>query len=188
MILTIHQPNFIPWYPFFQKIEQADVFIILSRCQFEKNNFQNRFNMNNNWYTMSTNKGLDPIKTKTYLDYKKDWNKIKVNLSEYNLSIFDECISDSLVKTNTFIIKKICKLLGMETIILNDIPTTFTGTDRLVEICKYYNADTYLSGISGKKYLELDKFKNNKIEIKFQNEDTMIKKPIIKILKEKKYV
>ena len=59
MKIAIHQPNFMPWYPFFQKVESADIFVILSNCQFEKNNFQNRFNIDDRWYTMSTNKGLE---------------------------------------------------------------------------------------------------------------------------------
>jgi len=33
MIVTIHQPNFVPWYPFFQKIEQVDVFVVSVRSK-----------------------------------------------------------------------------------------------------------------------------------------------------------
>ena len=68
MKISIHQPNFVPWYPFFQKIKEADIFIILSNCQFEKNNYQNRFNIIDQWYTMRTKKGLDLIKNKVYVD------------------------------------------------------------------------------------------------------------------------
>ena len=45
MTITIHQPNFMPWYPFFEKIQQADIFVLLGHCQFEKNGFQNRFSI-----------------------------------------------------------------------------------------------------------------------------------------------
>ena len=51
MRVSIHQPNFVPWYPFFQKIKEVDVFVILKECQFEKNGYQNRFNFNDKWYT-----------------------------------------------------------------------------------------------------------------------------------------
>ena len=64
MIVSIHQPNFMPWYPYFQKMQQADIFVVLENCQFEKNGFQNRFNMNNTWYTMSTTRKLIPINEK----------------------------------------------------------------------------------------------------------------------------
>ena len=91
MKIAIHQPNFLPWYPFFQKIESVDRFVILVHCQFEKNNFQNRFNLNEKWHTMSVKKGLELINKKLYISPEKDWNKIKINLSEYDdvLSNFD---------------------------------------------------------------------------------------------------
>ena len=58
MIVAIHQPNFMPWYPFFQKIAAADTFVVLTHCQFEKNNYQNRFNQRERWHTLSVNKAL----------------------------------------------------------------------------------------------------------------------------------
>ena len=70
MIVAIHQPNFIPWLPFFDKMAAADVFVILSECQFEKNGFQNRF-QRNGWNTMSVASGLAPIREKQYVARKK---------------------------------------------------------------------------------------------------------------------
>ena len=66
MKVTIHQPAFMPWYPFFQKMQLADKFIFLTNCQFEKNGYQNRFNINDKWYTMRTHKGNVDIINKTY--------------------------------------------------------------------------------------------------------------------------
>lgn len=186
MIITIHQPNFFPWYPFFQKMEQSDIFVILQHCQFEKNGFQNRFNKDNKWYTMSTKSGLNPIVTKEYINYKKDWEKIKINLKDYKfLEIFDECFSNSLSESNINIIKKIAKTLDIKSRIELDFPTEKTGTDRLIEICKKYDGSKYISGISGKKYLEQEKFILSDIKLEFQDENKFIKKPIIDILKEK---
>ena len=68
MILTIHQPNFMPWYPFFQKMEQADIFVLLGNCQFEKNGFQNRFQMQGLWNTLSVKKGTHSIIEKQYVN------------------------------------------------------------------------------------------------------------------------
>ena len=66
----------MPWYPFFEKIEQADRFIILSHCQFEKNNFQNRFFFEDFWQTLSVKKGMDDIVYKQYNNVQYDWQKI----------------------------------------------------------------------------------------------------------------
>lgn len=185
MIITIHQPNFFPYYPFFQKMMDSDKFVILENCQFEKNNFQNRFNLNGKWYTMSTNKGLYPINTKKYLNSEKDWNKIKNMLPEYKsiLGLFDECVNDNLSETNSKIIFKIKELLNIETEIVFDYQTNLTSTDRLVDICLRYGAKTYISGISGRLYMDIDKFNDNGIDVIFQKEENMIKSPILEILK-----
>jgi hypothetical protein len=185
MIITIHQPNSFPWYPLFQKIEGADKFVFLNNAQFQKNNLQNRFNFNDKWHTLSVNSGLEPIVTKKYINPERDWNKIKSNLINYSnvLNQFDDLIKDGLVETNTKIVEKICNILNIKTEILFDYPTNLTSTDRIVDICLHYKADVYLSGISGRNYLELNKFEENGIKVIFQDESKMIKKPIIEIIK-----
>lgn len=171
MIVTIHQPNFFPWYPFFAKMESADVFVILRHCQFEKNNFQNRFQYNDAWMTMSTNKGLDPIVEKRYVNPKADWEKIKAKIpSKKNiLSKFDDCISDSLYETNYEIIKRATEFLNIKTKIILDEPTELRSTARLVDICKKLGAKKYISGTGGKNYLDLSLFNDANIEVEFQN-------------------
>jgi len=172
--IAIHQPNFMPSFAYFQKIMAVDRFIILRHCQFEKNGYQNRFAMNERWHTMSVNRGLENIITKMYLNPKEDWNKIKINLKEHEsvLSKFDHCICEWLDLTNINIIVTISAMLGVKAIIDYDYPTKLTGTDRLLDICKTYNATSYLSGSSGKKYLELHKFEKENIKVDFQtNQD-----------------
>jgi hypothetical protein len=177
MIISIHQPNFVPWYPFFQKIEQADVFIILTHCQFEKNNFQNRFNYNG-WNTMSTNSGLEPIINKRYLSPEKDWNKI--TSKHPKLKVFDDLIFSSLAQTNSEIIKRACKILKINTEIVTDYDTHLKSTERLVDLCRFYGGKEYISGMGGKKYLDESLFKKAGIKISYQEES--IKKPLIDLL------
>lgn len=169
-IVAIHQPNFFPWLPFFEKIQASDVFVILRHCQFEKNNYQNRFHYRDVWRTMSTNKGLESIMKKRYIEPVKDWNKIKVNLKDkkHILDQFDDCISNNLFETNNKIILRMMDKLGIKTPIEYDEPTELLSTDRLVKICKDLKATTYLAGIGGKKYMELEKFAAEGISVVFQ--------------------
>lgn len=187
MIVTIHQPNFMPWYPFFQKMKQADIFILLTHCQFEKNGFQNRFNIDGVWKTMSVHKGLRAINEKKYVNAAHDWNKIKMSLPDYSsqLELFDDCISDNLVETNLAIIRKIADTLDIDTEIVLDYNTGSSGTQRLIDLCGYYSANKYIAGIGGKKYLDEALFIEEDIELTYQSETGMIKKNILEVLKTK---
>jgi hypothetical protein len=42
MIVSIHQPCYLPWLGYLQRMAQADVFVLLDHVQFERANFQNR--------------------------------------------------------------------------------------------------------------------------------------------------
>jgi len=177
MRIAIHQPNFIPYYPFFQKMQEVDLFVIMVHCQFEKNNYQNRFEYNG-WNTMCVNGGLEPIIDKRYISPHKDWKRITDKYPK--LKQFNKSINGSLAVTNVSLIKDIAKLLNIHTEIKYDYETELKGTDRLVDICNNYGATEYLSGISGRNYLELDKFKD--IKVVFQNKDKMLNKPILDLI------
>ena len=42
MKISIHQPQYIPWLPYFLKISNSDCFIFLDSVDFQKNGVQNR--------------------------------------------------------------------------------------------------------------------------------------------------
>lgn len=167
MVISIHQPNFMPWYPFFEKIMKSDIFVVLGHCDFEKNNYQNRFHYRGMWNTLSVKTSGKKIVQKEYSQPEYDWKKIKKRIFDQDLSIFDDCISESLFETNVSVIKRWCSILNLSTEIVFDYETTLSKTDRLLDLCKEYNATTYLSGPSGKHYLEIDKFDRNDITVDF---------------------
>jgi len=183
MILSIHQPNFIPWILFFDKIRDSDVFVLLGNCQFEKNGFQNRFNINNNWMTMPVTKKTSSIRDKRYIDPEYNWNKIKKSLKNIGvLSELDKFMSDNLFQTNSEIIKYICGKLSIKTKIEEDFPTNKTGSERLLEICEHFGADKYLSGPSGRKYLDESIFSKKNIEVEYFDTSKSEKNSILSIL------
>lgn len=180
MTISIHQPNFFPHEPFFEKMKRADRFVLLTHCQFEKNNYQNRFRMYDHWHTMRVAHGMKPIRDKKYIDPQKDWAFIKHHLPKFDLSKFDYCINEGLSVTNAAIIYTIAKLLGITTEIATDLPTELKGTARLVDICKQHGADTYLSGPSGESYMDLKLFDEAGIKVVFQ--EKLASRPIIEAL------
>jgi hypothetical protein len=42
MIVAIHQPCFLPWLGYLQRMAHADIFVLLDHVQFERANYQNR--------------------------------------------------------------------------------------------------------------------------------------------------
>lgn len=42
MIVTAHQPDYLPWLGYFDKIKRSDIYVFLDIVQYEKNSFTNR--------------------------------------------------------------------------------------------------------------------------------------------------
>ena len=42
MLIAIHQPHYVPWLGYLDRMAKADLFILLDHVQFERRNFQNR--------------------------------------------------------------------------------------------------------------------------------------------------
>jgi len=165
---------------FFQKIQHSDIFVILGNCQFERGGFQNRFNHNDRFYSMQVNKGIKKIAEKLYIKPQKDWEKITTAFPK--LKIFDDCVDNNLLVMNSAIIMKACDHLGIKTPIIPDYPTSLTGTERLVDICVKLKATKYLSGVSGKNYLNMKLFWDAGIEVIFQDDATMDKRALVEVI------
>ena len=42
MLIAIHQPHYVPWLGYLDRMVKADLFVVLDHVQFERRNFQNR--------------------------------------------------------------------------------------------------------------------------------------------------
>jgi hypothetical protein len=42
MLVAIHQPHYVPWLGYLDRMAKADLFIVLDHVQFERRNYQNR--------------------------------------------------------------------------------------------------------------------------------------------------
>jgi hypothetical protein len=171
--VAIHQPNFVPWLPFFHKMKSVDMFVILTQCQFARDYYQHRFKFQDRWYTMSIEnpKHFQPISTRIYADPVHDWEKIKRRLPQYTkfFDSLDSFVDESLLQMNFGIIFDLAKRLNIATEIVLDPLTQLTGTERLVEICQSVGANTYVAGRGGSRtYLEVEKFTKAGIAVDWQ--------------------
>jgi hypothetical protein len=170
MIISCHQPNLLPWTPYFEKIQQSDLFVILENVQFTRHQFQNRFEYQGKWQTMPVERGHlnDLIKDKKYLEPFSSWNRVKRSVAKTQLSQFDELISENLSRTNTLIIDRLCQMMKINTPMIKDTKSDqANASQKLLEICLKHGATTYLSGPSGRNYLNEDIFTLNGIEIRY---------------------
>ncbi|MGL6327783.1 WbqC family protein [Aeromonas rivipollensis] len=60
MIVSIHQPAYLPWLGYVDRIKKSDLFIFLDSVQLEKNSFTNRNLIKgangSHWLTIPINK------------------------------------------------------------------------------------------------------------------------------------
>ena len=143
MIMAIHQPNLVPWLPFFRKMHLADKFCIMRYCQYEKNGFTNRFKYKDEWMTLPVHSGLDPIHYKMYTN------------------------GHTVEEVNIPLIYGFARMLGIKTSkIVLDRETFEQGTDRIIDICKTNDCDQYLTNPDAEeKYLNMKKIKDAGITI-----------------------
>lgn len=186
--ITIHQPEYLPYIGFFDRISKADIFIILDDVGYQKNGFMNRNKIKNSqgwqWITIpvrgrSPNKKVNEVLTDNKTDWAENqWKMIYFNYckapyfkeySEFFKKTFEKKW-DNLAELDIYLIKNIAELLGIKARIekSSNLKIEGDGTDRLVNICKQFKADTYLSGPGGRDYMDLDKFKKENIEVVFQ--------------------
>ncbi len=187
MKITIHQPEHMPWLGLFHKIEQADICVILDNVQFRKNYFQNRNKIRtaNGWtwitvpVTFKIDTQIKDVSVAPNQRWKKKWID-SVYFAYKKAPHFDayfdplkavlENDEQSLSRINTSLIRLLCSFLGIHTSFVpaSDLDASGKGSDLLLEICKALNASEYLSGISGREYLNVSDFTTSGIHVSFQ--------------------
>ena len=188
MIVTIHQPEYLPWLGFFDRIQQSDVFVVLDDVGYQKNGFINRNKIKTDkgekWITVPVVGRSPNLKINEILiDNSKDWKKSQLGsiISAYSKTPYFKEYLDFFKKTfgrkwekmselDIYLIENIVEILGIKTKIkvASSIEVDGNSTERLVNICKSLGADTYLSGPGGKDYMDLGLFKKEGINVIFQ--------------------
>jgi hypothetical protein len=191
VIVSIHQPAYLPWLGYFDKIARADLFIWLDNVQFQKNSFQNRNKIMTKdgptWLTvpMRTSGALyeTPLKD-VEIDNSKNWRAkhlASIRMNYAKAPRFNDCFPalSRFYEREWRTLDLLCfemlgyfnTLLGVMTPIrrASDMGADGAKSDLVLDLCKKAGATTYLSGALGRDYLDLASFAKAGIAVEFQD-------------------
>ena len=88
MIVAIHQPQFMPWLGYFDKMDSCDVFVLLDNVQYKKNEYQNRNRIKTSkgwqWLTVPVNYKFPQKINEVMIENSSDWRKKHLHALETN--------------------------------------------------------------------------------------------------------
>ena len=187
MKIAIHQANYFPYTGFFHKINQADIFVIQDDVKFVNRSNRNKIISSSGytWINVPIKKGHQSLPIMDVkINNEISWRKInyKKICAGYNKAKFFHLYKDyfenlynkewkNIFDLNFETIKQVLSWLEIKVkiVIESELGVSGQSTERLVNVCKKLGADTYISGIGGKRYLDEKLFEKNKIILKYQN-------------------
>ncbi|WP_342304729.1 WbqC family protein [Methanolobus sp. ZRKC5] len=188
--VSIHQPNYLPYLGFFDKMANSDIFVIHDDVQFNRRDFQHRNKIRtfDGWKWLSI-----PVKKKTGYIFDIDINNDKQNnsaswseihyreiyanyshcpfFSEYEDELFSiyNTKHEKLIDFNMSLIKFLIEAfdIDVELVFASKFGFKSSSSEKIIELVSALGGDCYISGIGGYNYLDTSIFGN--IEVVFQN-------------------
>jgi len=193
-VLVAHQAEFLPWLGFVSKASMGDYYLIIDNSQFKKEYFENRnkirvkSDLGWEWLTVPVDNKTKIRNINEYSIANEKYIKLHLKKIKYSYSrtkYFDEYFPKieaiykqkhlKLIDMNIALIKwaldefKITLPIFKLSIIEQDVEIKGKSTDWVVELCRACKADVFVAGISGQKYLDKQKFRENNIQLVFQD-------------------
>lgn len=188
MIVAIHQPQFMPWLGYFDKMDSCDFFVLLDNVQYKKNEYQNRNRIKTSdgwqWLTVPACYKFPQKINEVLIDNSVNWQKKHLCALQTNYGkspFFEKYIKhfkdfydkqwNLLSKANIASVMLLKDMLGIKADIV--IASEMEGlsdepNQRLIDICRMLGADTYLAGKDGKTYMDFNRFSHAGIDVVFQ--------------------
>jgi hypothetical protein len=191
MIVAGHQPNYLPWLGFFDKMRRADIFIIEDNVQFERQGFTNRNRVLTSdgvrWLSVPVehankpllisevkiaNRGAPSWGRKHWLTIKHGYCKTPY-WSEFS-GFFEDTYEREwtrLIDLNMHLIRGIMDFLGINKplVLSSSLGVKGRKTGLIVAQCKRVGADTQLAGDGCKDYIDKALFEKEGIKLIFQD-------------------
>jgi hypothetical protein len=190
MILTAHQPVYMPWLGLLHKIALSDTFVIFDTVQYLKKDWNNRNKIKSSngpiWISVpvytkgSFTQSLREVRIDNMVPWKrKHLKSIEISYKkspyfDHYIPFFRELYSkewEYLIDLNNEILKFLLDELGIDVELLHghDLGLEGVKSDLVLDMCKKLKADTYIFGSLGKGYAEVEKFESNGIKLYFQD-------------------
>ena len=180
MIVSAHQPNFAPWLGFFDKARHSDVVVLLDTVQFIKRGYQNRTRIKAaggpQWLTVPViSKGrYDQATRDVEIDETARWQSVhlrtlrtvlaKAPYRDALLDLVEPIYAREdvhlLVDLNVALLRALADRFGIAArlVLASELDLTGSSTALMVSLTKAVGGDDYLSGPTGRKYLESERF------------------------------
>lgn len=190
MRVAVHQPNYLPYLGYFHKMAQCDVFVLLDNVQFGTRPYTQRVKIKtahrDSWLTvpvLSKNKHGQRIH-EVEIDNNQPWRKTHWKSMQQNYAkapyfsqyrdFFEEFYTrehQRLGQFNEFLIRYLAGKLEISTRLVPESSLHVAGeeTDRIINICQALGADTYVSGKSGRDYLDEEKFVKANLQLQYHD-------------------
>lgn len=190
LILTAHQPVYLPWLGLFHKIALADMFCYFDIAQYQTKDFNNR----NKIKTHSGDIWLSvPVESKSHFEksvgeiriiqngwQRKHFKSIQLAyqkapyMGDYIGGLEELLVGNNYVTLsalNLEILRYLMKCLAIDTPIVKASDYAFAGTksDLVLDMCLQLKADVYIFGAQGRDYAEVEKFRAQDIVPVFQD-------------------
>ena len=188
MKASIHQPNYLPWLGFFNKVSQSDIYVVFDDVQYPMGkDFHNRNQIKTNngktWLTIpvigkSERRKFNEIQIKDNGWNEKHLNNIKnfygktKYFNDYypDLEKFYTTTYDKLINLNMGMNKWFFKLLDINTKIIHSSEicnTDLKGLDKIIYILNQINTTRYITsnGPGASRYIDEKVFKDNNIKL-----------------------
>lgn len=190
MILAAHQPAYLPWLGYFDKIARADVFVYMDNVQFEKNSFINRNRIKTpqgaQWLTI-------PVKTRghlagslrdTEIDETRAWRAKhlqSISMNYRRAAHFERYFPEleRLISEPQPLLAEFCwghlrfwvQKFGIETRLAraSELPVSGTKSALVLAYCQFFGATRYVSGVLGRDYLVESDFERAGITVEYQD-------------------
>lgn len=194
MIVAAHQPNYLPWLGYFDRIRRAQLFILLDHVQFERQNFQNRTKIKAagapRWITVPVHQksrgelileklvcnGADEREhwgRKTYLLLEQNYAKAP-HFKDYAPGLKEIYVVrrwEKLIDLNIALLKFCLDALSIKTPLIRSSELKVSGakSELVLNMCLAAKAKSYIAGMGASRhYLDLEAFKRSGVDVVWQ--------------------